>query len=402
MESMSAADTKKMLAGIKVIDVDTHLTEPHDLWTKRATPSLRDRVPQVKTLANGQRAWVIDGDKSIGNGAMPHSAIRRDGSKPAGLGYQKWQIEECHEGSYDVRARLEVMDQAGIWAQVVYPNTLGFGGQKAAEVDPALRLAATQIYNDAVGEMQEESGNRIFPMALLPWWDVDLSVKETQRANKMGLRGININSDPQGRLNPEGRPLPDLGDLYWDPLWAVCSELNMPVNFHIGASEEVVNWVGEHFWPSLKRERVMIVGSMLMFTNNSRVLANLIMSGICDRYPDLKFVSVESGLGWIPFTLETLDYQYSELSTRNPLAMKPSDYFKRNFYACFWFEQRDLNHMVKKVGVDNVMFETDFPHPTCLYPNPLERGAKTLEDFDKESRFKILSGNASRVYSIPV
>ena len=171
---------------IKVIDTDTHLTEPHDMWVKRAPASIRDRVPQVKML-DGVRSWVIDGDKSIGTGAHPNSAILKEGGKVRDLDqFLKLQFEDVHTGSSSIRERLAVMDANGIWAQIVYPNILGFGGQASAKVDPALRLACVQIYNDAMAELQEESGNRLYPMALLPWWDVQLCLKEIERVHAMG------------------------------------------------------------------------------------------------------------------------------------------------------------------------------------------------------------------------
>jgi hypothetical protein len=151
----------------KVIDVDTHLTEPHDLWTRRASAKFKDRVPQVKVI-NGIESWVIDGDKLIGLGANPASCIKRDGSKFLGLDFLKVSIRDVHPSSYSVRERLELMDETGVSAEVVYPNILGFGGQNAARVDDELRLASVQIFNDAMGEMQDESGQRMFPMALLP------------------------------------------------------------------------------------------------------------------------------------------------------------------------------------------------------------------------------------------
>jgi predicted TIM-barrel fold metal-dependent hydrolase len=391
----------ELLAGIKVIDADTHLSEPHDLWTRRAPAALRARVPQVKVI-DGKRAWVIDGDKSIGTGASPISAIRKDGHKPPGLWFKQASIEECHPGSYDMDARLKVMDETGIWAQIIYPNTLGFGGQKAAKVEPGLRLAATQIYNDAMAELQADSGGRMFPMALLPWWDVNLSVREAERARGMGLHGININPDPQGRSDPAGRPLPDLGDPYWNPLWEMCQEHNLPINFHIGASEQVMDWIGSQYWPSLSEERRLVISSTMLFANNGRVMANIMMSGLLDRYPKLQFVSVESGLGWVPFLLDALEYQYRENNTTAALELTPFEYFQRNFYACFWFEHRHLGRLIQATGVDNVMFETDFPHPTCLYPDALERSAPALAALTHEERRKIMSANAARVYSIPV
>ena len=206
---------------LKIIDADTHLTEPHDLWTKRAPAALRERVPQVK-MHDGKMSWVIDGDKSIGTGAHPSSAILKDGSKVRDLHqFLKLQFEDVHLGSSQVKERLAVMDEAGIYAQIVYPNILGFGGQAAAKVDAALRLSCVQIYNDAMAEMQQESGQRLFPMALLPWWDVKAAVKETERAHKLGLRGININSDPHTHKDENGKHIPDLASEHWDPLWEV-------------------------------------------------------------------------------------------------------------------------------------------------------------------------------------
>src|SRR5690606_38850536 len=141
------------------------------------------------------------------------------------------QYDDVHPGSSQIRERLAVMDEVGIYAHIVYPNILGFGGQAAAKVDPALRLACVQIYNDAMAEMQQDSGQRLFPMALLPWWDVRAAVQETERAHRLGLRGININSDPHTHRLDDGSPIPDLAGTHWDPLWEACQALEMPVNF---------------------------------------------------------------------------------------------------------------------------------------------------------------------------
>jgi predicted TIM-barrel fold metal-dependent hydrolase len=142
----------------------------------------------------------------------------------------------------------------------------------------------------------------------------------------------------------------------------------------------------------------------MLFMHNAQIFANIIYSGLLERFPKLKFVSVESGVGWMPFLMETLDYELEEAAprTKKILTMKPSEYFKRNIYSCFWFEEQGLHNAIRAVGVDNIMFETDFPHPTCLYPNAMDHVAHTLEGLDFEAKRKLLSGNASRVYSIPV
>ena len=386
---------------IKVIDADTHLTEPHDMWTSRAPAKFRDRVPQVKML-DGKRSWVIDGDKSIGTGAHPNSAILKEGGKVRDLDtFLKLQFEDVHTGSSSVKERLAVMDEAGIYAQIVYPNILGFGGQASAKVDPELRLACVQIYNDAMAELQEESGQRLFPMALLPWWDVRQAVIETERCIAMGLKGININSDPHTSKDENGEFIPDLGREHWYPLWEVCEDKNLPVNFHIGASETAIDWMGQQGWPSLTYDLRSGISGAMIFFNNGKVVSNLIYSGILDRFKGLKFVSVESGIGWVPFLMEALDYQLKEIAETRSFEKQPSEYFRSNFYACFWFEQgKNAAETARKVGIDNVLFETDFPHPTSLYP--IDHLEDHLDGFTFEEKNKVLSLNAAGLYGIAV
>jgi predicted TIM-barrel fold metal-dependent hydrolase len=389
-----------VFGGRKVIDVDTHMTEPHDLWTRRAPAKFQGRVPQVKMI-NGIESWVIDGDKVIGRGAHPASCVKRDGSKFLGLDFLKVSIRDVHPASYSAKDRVALMDETGISAEVVYPNILGFGGQNAARVDDELRLASVQIFNDAMGEVQDESGQRMYPMALLPWWDPKLAVKEIERCHAIGLRGLNINSDPHTFTLSDGTKLPDLGQEFWNPMWEACESLDMSVNFHIGGSEQSMDWFGDQGWPGLASDLRMALGGAMLFMNNGRVMGNLILSGLVDRFPKLKFVSVESGLGWAPFLLEALDHEYKEVGANaGKLQRLPSEYFATNFYTCFWFERRDLTHMIRAVGVDNVLFETDFPHAICLYP--IDDMDAAMKGLTEEEKVKVLSGNAAKVYNINV
>jgi predicted TIM-barrel fold metal-dependent hydrolase len=354
----------------------------------------------VKEL-DGVRSWVIDEDKILLKGAIPASTVKKDGSRWPGLEFINHQFEEVHPASYRARERVAMMDATGISAQVLYPNILGFGGQLAVKVDDALRLASVEIFNDAMTEFQVESGQRVFPMALLPWWDVKLAVKEIERAKRLGLRGVNINSDPHTFTKADGSKLPDLSTEHWYPMWEACEALDMPVNFHIGASEQSTDWLGQQGWPELHRDLRAALGGAMLFINNGRVMGNLILSGLLDRYTRIKFVSVESGIGWLPFLLEAIDWEYQEVAANSAkLRRKPSEYFTSNFYACFWFERRDLSRQIQTVGVDNVMFETDFPHPVCLHP--IDDMDKALAGLSEGEKVKVLYGNAARVYNISV
>jgi predicted TIM-barrel fold metal-dependent hydrolase len=389
---------RSVFGGRKVIDVDTHLVEPFDLWSSRAPASMKDRLPRVKTV-DGVRSWVIDDDKILSRGAVPACTISKEGTKWPGLEFISKQIEDVDPAAYSVKERLGVMDRMGIDAQIIYPNILGFGGQAAVQVDGELRLTTVKIFNDAMAELQADSGQRMFPMAMLPWWDVNACVKEIERVHAMGLKGLNINSDPHNFKRPDGTHLPDLGQEYWYPMWEACEATGLSINFHIGASEESMDFVGHQGWPGLHQDMRSGLGGAMLFINNGKTMGNLILSGLLDRYTKLKFVSVESGLGWIPFLLEAIDYQMSETGANAcKLHKKPSEYFKSNFYACFWFERKNLVHDIRQLGVENCLFETDYPHPICLYP--VDNMETALDGLSETEKNLILSGNAARVYNI--
>ena len=155
--------------------------------------------------------------------------------------------------------------------------------------------------------MQADSNDRLLPMAILPAWDVDACVaRGAAAATGLGLRGVNITSDPQDQ------GAPDLANRAWDPLWEACSELELPVHFHIGASLTTMTYFGTYPWPSHDDDTKLAIGGTLLFIGNARVVVNIICSGMLERFPELKVVSVESGAGWIPFILEALDYEMAE------------------------------------------------------------------------------------------
>jgi predicted TIM-barrel fold metal-dependent hydrolase len=377
------------LAGVKVVDADTHVSEWYDLWTSRATPKFKDRVPQFKE-ADGKGSWVLDGHSLNQDGGF--SAILKDGSKVGGTAFRGHRLPEIHPGAYSVRERLAYMDQEGIAAQIAYTNLLGFGGQKSMTVDPELRLVSTTILNDAMAEMQADSKNRIYPMAMMPWWDVKLAAAEAERGADMGLRGVNMNSDPHQH------GLPHLGDPYWNPLWDVCVDRGLPVNFHIGASDDSMSWYGSGLWPGHDDNIKLAYGSLMLFVGNMRVLANILLSRFLERYPTLKIVSVESGAGWVPFMLEGLEYQMAEAGVELKESM--ADIFRRQIYACVWFEKKNIVKTIRQVGAGNVLFETDFPHPTCLYPDALNYMTTALAEMTEDERGKVMGGNARGLYNL--
>jgi uncharacterized protein len=387
----------KLAEDFQVIDADTHFTEPPDLWTKRAPKAYKDRVLHIEEI-DGSPTWVVDGvELGFARGG---GVVGRQGEKVPFVDSQTWGLDRVHQGAWDPKVRLEVMDECGIHAQVLFPNAIGLGGHTLNTVvqDEVLRRLCVEIYNDAMAEMQEEANLRFLPMPVMPSWDVDACVKETERVAKLGLRGINMTSDPQDLGSP------DLANHAWDPLWEVCEQLHMPVHFHIGSSNTAMDFFGKYFWPSQHEYVKPAIGGGMLFLNSARVVMNTVFAGIFDRFPKLKMVAVESGVGWIPFILETMDYELWENAPTQAaeLSRMPSEYFKHHWYATFWFEknQGDVQGLIDKVGEDNILFETDFPHPTCLYPAPLETMAAKMETLRPETRRKVMGENAAKLYRL--
>lgn len=380
--------TANTIEDIPVIDVDTHYNEPLDLWTSRAPKHLKDRVPRVEEV-NGVQQWVIEKDTVL----FPTPGccvIREDGSKlRGGMSLDKYQ--DMIPAATDPHERLKWMDANGIQAQVIYPNLIGFAidlflGQVD---DHEMRTFCVQAWNDYMGEVQAIGNGRLFPQALIPIWDQELAVKEAIRAHEeLGMTGLNV---PSG---PDAHGLPSLSHPSNDKLWAVAQERNMSINFHIGGGG-----VSTETW-DMSPLRQFATLSTTAISSNVRCIINLIFSGLLDRFPRLNFVSVESGFGWIPFMLELMEYQVDENGVTE-MELRPTEYFRRQIHASYWFEKTPKD-AIEKIGIDNVMFETDFPHPTCLYPNIREHINSSLGEFSYEDQRKILCENASKLYHIPL
>ena len=375
------------LASMPIIDVDTHYTEHPELWTALAPASLKARAPRVVEDADGHQIWVVDEDMRLGT--VGYCVIRPDGSKALGT-TTLTRMDEMHPGATDPQARLAVMDEHGISRQILYPNILGFAGSFVMNIkDVPLRNFCVQAYNEHSAQMQAATGGRLLPQAMLPIWDMDLTVRELIRCHEeYGLVGI-VMTD-----SPELWRLPTLSESYWDPLWTEAQERGLPINFHIGGGASIGN-----LWAGIDEPTAIAAMSSLTDITNMRGLINLIFSGLLDRYPKLKFVSVESGMGWIPFLLELAQYQIGQNGVTH-LSLTPLEYFQRQIYASYWFET-DVAYAVQRLGPDNIMFETDYPHPACLYPSVQDQVQKSLGGLPEAVQRKILYETAARVYQLP-
>jgi uncharacterized protein len=387
-------------AGLHIVDTDTHWSEPYDLWTSRAPAKWLDQMPHVEVDANGKEQWILLGETMFGAGGA--SFVNKKGEKFTGVTIDRkkgthW--EDIHPGSYDPKARLEFMDKQSVWAHIMYPNTMGFGaGQICQKLPLEISVAIVEMYNDAIAEVQAEGEGRLFPMGVIPYWDIEASVKESQRIKELGLKGITMAG------SPHLGGLPDLGQPEWDPLYEALTDLELPINIHVLTSNHMALTLAQVAWKSIETRAVKPVNSVQMELSNSAFISNLVVSDVLLKWPELKWVSVESGLGWIPYVLERVDYEYREEFPDLPAPERPGAFemFRRNIYAMFWFEQAGPKYLMEYLGADNIMWESDFPHPTSLYPSPVERTAELLVDADPVTIRKVMQDNAAKLYHLEI
>ncbi|MEE2033186.1 amidohydrolase family protein [Rhodococcus chondri] len=386
------------LRDIKIIDTDTHVVEPPDLWTSRvSTKKWGDLVPHVRWDEDrGDEAWFVSGTRMSAVGA------------PAMAGWHEYppacppRFVDTDPRSWDPGKRLTLMDDYGIHAQILYPNVAVFSSKTLqANGDNELQIECIKAYNDYLTEWAEFAPGRYIPVGILPFWDMEATLAEVERVAAAGHKGLVFTQ------NPAAFGLPVLTDPYWDRLWASAQEKKLPINFHIASGEVDLSGFGHASNGTAANYGMMGIS---FFMDNARTLSQLIFGGICDRFPELKFVSVESGIGWMPFALEGMDWQWrnSGVHKEHPnYELLPSEYFKRQIYGCFWFEQDSARSAIDQLGADNILYETDYPHPTSMSPGPasdavrpddyLRRNFSHLSEADAR---KILHDNAAALYNL--
>jgi predicted TIM-barrel fold metal-dependent hydrolase len=408
------------LSGIRFVDCDAHFSEPADLWSARMPKSSRVRVPQLKTI-NGESNWYLDDELFT---TMGGNSVRRGRERVHGVLSTIQPFEDLDESAWSVPARLSFMDDIGVLAQVVYPNGIGFSSNYVFALDDVdEKVAILQTYNDFYTDIQRESGGRLLPQPILPTWDMDFTVKEMRRLLEHGITGFCISD------RPELLGLPELSDPYFDPMWDVFNESGAIANFHIAAgatkaefegykAELEAHLRGEKFqdasrtqravapaaWLSLPPQRRLTAQSAQFFMSNARVICNLCVSDLFDRFPKLKIMSGESGIGWVPFVLESLEYHFDDMVVEQDeirfAKRRPKEYFTDHIFVTFWFEHVAPQKLVEDIGLRNVMVETDFPHPTCLYPDTRARLATSLAGLSPDVKARLLRDNAVELYGI--
>ena len=388
-----------------IFDIDTHYAEPADLWTSRAPEKYKDKVLYVKTKANGAEAWFV-GDKEIG--MIGPSVIDTNMNKKLHT-YTIPHFDKMARAATYSADRLKFMDSAGVGTQILYPNIIGFGAQTLMKTgdDADLRLWHVRTYNDALANIQKEGKGRLLPQGVLPLWDIDESLKELERIRKNGLTGIAMSDKPADFGQPS------LTNDKWTRFFAVCQDLDLPINFHIGSGSfegELTKWWQDEktvVYPDASLNGPLAIFSAVNnFMNNFQDVVNLILGGVLEKFPRLKFVSVESGCSWLPFVIQAIEHNWHEMMADRDLKKfkrEPREMFVEQIYTAYWFENSNcIDTYLKEFGNKNLMFQTDFPHPTSLYPGIQEKVRETLGHHNRETQENVLYKNAERLYGIPV
>jgi len=373
-----------------LISSDSHGQLGKDAYTSRISRAKwGDRIPHVvevrdKKFDSPVERWVVNGEIQGGNVCNCPTAMENRSYYP-----QRW--EEVPLEVYDPASRLNALDRDGVDAEVLFPN--GPGGTFFYG-DPEFELACVRAYNDALAEFRHVS-ERFIPLAVIPFLSpIGTIVAEVERAIQLGHGGINMLADP----SVAAKGLKNLSDPFWYPLWDACQQLQ--VGIHLHASAGLAGKLSLPQWKGYTRSQHHTVSTLRNFCTATQMTPFLIFSGLLDRFPRLKWIFAETGLGWVSSVLEACDHEWQKrhLWTEG-IVTRPSELFHRQIYVDFWFETVGIQ-LREFIGVNNIMWESDFPHITSTYPGSWNAVELSLAGVPREDREKILFRNAALLYRL--
>jgi predicted TIM-barrel fold metal-dependent hydrolase len=402
----------------KIVSVDDHVVEPAHVWQSWLPEKHREKGPHIERkrwapfvhLPGAKYTNTEDPDGEWGDAwiyedrliyvhkkfvAIPLSATPDgtvDSFDRTVMTMTAVTYDGMRPGCYERDARVKDFELNWVDGSLPFPTFPRFCGQTFYEAqDKELALACVRAYNDwMVEEWCVPSGGMNIPLCLMPLWDVDLAVEEIRRNAARGVRAICFSELPT-RLD-----LPSIHTEYWDPVLSVCNDTGVTLCMHIGSSSTT---------PKASPDAPEGVGGMLAFNNSMASLGDWLFSGKLIKFPELKLAYSEGQIGWIPYALERADtvweqhdaWQHSKEIVPEP----PSSYYYGRIFGCFTADRVGLNNL-ETVGVDNICFETDYPHTDTTWPNSKEYVEKMVADagLDDETAYKVLRGNAIRMLDL--
>lgn len=368
-----------MRDGIKLVDVDTHQMEAGDMWEKYIDPRFKSRAPRLETVGSNQ-TMMVEGETITGEGKYPFST-------PDFLAAMKRGLERftrARKSGFNAESRLQDMDEQGTDVQILYPTV---GGQLLGKEfkDTELLVACCRAYNDWSAEYCGAAPDRLRWAAMLPLQDVDAAIAEARRTAAAGAVSFYV------------RPNPVLGrNLYhadYAPLWAEIEKLDKPICLHDSGSPHIPSF-GE-------RMDTHTTGHIIAHPFEAMAaMMSLIWYGVLERFPLLTVVHVEADAGWVPYWLQRMEqhWEFSGNAEHPDLKARPTEYFKRNIFVACRGDEMTLPSVVQLVGDDNLLFNTDYPHPDGTWPWGMER--LTQQPISGESKRKIMWENAARAFRL--
>ena len=372
------------MAEPQLISSDSHVSEPPDLWAERLDIKYRGRAPRVVLNPEGQ-----EGAYFIYEGYPPHNlAIGLGaGRTPEELAafLKTGTYADARPGGWDPAQRLPDMELDGVEAEVLY-TTLGF--RLFWLKDTGLQRACFRVYNDWLAAYCSYAPKRLKGLALISLYDPKEGAQELERCAKLGLKGAMIWCSP-----PADQPYSS--ELY-DPFWAAAQDLDMPVSLHAITGMERIPWEYD------AEKRAM--RSTVTPHEIEKSFSILILSGVLERFPRLKIVSAENNCGWLPYYLQRMDRGFARFGpsgTVTPwptkLTLKPSEYFRRQMYCTFIDDSFGVasRHWI---GVDNVMWSSDYPHTASTWPHSRDIIARDFKEVSEVEKRKIVRENVAQLY----
>jgi predicted TIM-barrel fold metal-dependent hydrolase len=365
----------------KLISSDSHVVEPPDLWASRIEPKFRDRAPRVMQEGDGDW-WIVDGHRtnSFQGGAQAGKRFEHhDELRPAA------RFADVRSGAYIADEFIKDNETDGVYGSVVYPTE---GLQLFSVPDSELLSAILRVYNDWIADFCSAYPGRLKGIALINVDDIPGAIKELERARKRGLAGAMITvypSEDRSYDRPE-----------YEAFWATAQDLDMPLSLHIATNRPS---------PGLSLEDNRSTRPSLLANADHWVrvsLGHVIFTGVFERYPRLRVGSVEHELSWVPHFLERIDYTYTQRARRDwwyrfKSAMLPSDFVRRNIFLSFQEDHLGIRDRAL-IGVDTLMWGSDYPHTETTFPRSRQILERILEGVPEDERQKITRTNAARLY----
>lgn len=368
----------------KVISVDDHVIEHGRVFSDRLPSKYKEEMPRIVKLPDGNDTWLYEGKRS-GNFALNAVA----GKHPRDFGMDPRSYDDMRPGCYDSAERIKDMDVEGVWAQLGFPNFGGFAGSTffAAKNRDLANLCVT-AYNDFIlDEWCAAAPDRLIPLVMVPFWDVEASVKEIERTAARGARSVTFLEAPH-RIG-----LPSYHTDHWDPILRACEEAQMPLSVHFGSGGAP---------QGVAPDGDMFITIALFGINSMMAMVDLLVSPVFHKFPSLKFVLAEGGIGWIPYLLERSDYSWGRHKYWCDInqEQKPSELFDDHIFGCFISDDAGLAAR-HKIGVNNILFESDYPHSDCNWPHTRKVLAESLANVPDDEARLIVEGNARRIFRFP-